>query len=123
MATIGTGRANGSCSLLHAAGIGYGASLALDLKVIVRLLDSPGRKEIDDPDELAFAAQRGITNTAAMNLADADGDGYDDNIEFGCSEATATVDDTTPSETNEDEDDEESHPVCIKRTNTKRMKR
>ena len=61
---------------------------------------------IDDPDELAFAAQRGITNTAAMNLADADGDGYDDNIEFGCSEATATVDDTTPSETNEDEDDE-----------------
>ena len=42
-----------------------------------------------------------------MNLADADGDGYDDNIEFGCSEATAgEVDDTTPSETNEDEDDE-----------------
>ena len=52
MATIGTGRANGSCSLLHAAGIGYGASLALDLKVIVRLLDSPGRKDINDPDEL-----------------------------------------------------------------------
>ena len=53
MATIGTGRANGSCSLLHAAGIGYGASLALDLKVIVRLLDAPCRKEIPELNELA----------------------------------------------------------------------
>ena len=63
MATIGTGRANGSGSLLHAAGIGYGASLALDLKVIVRLLDSPGRKEIDDPDELFPAIIEAWTNS------------------------------------------------------------
>ncbi len=29
MAVLGTGNANGGCSLLHAAGLGYGASLAL----------------------------------------------------------------------------------------------
>jgi shikimate kinase len=39
MAVLGVGTANGSCSLLHAAGLGYGASLALDLPVKVRLLD------------------------------------------------------------------------------------
>ena len=31
MAVIGTGQAHGACSLLHAAGTGYGASIALDL--------------------------------------------------------------------------------------------
>ena len=62
MATIGTGRANGSCSLLHAAGLGYGASLALDLKATVRLLDSPARKELDDPDNLFAAITDAWTN-------------------------------------------------------------
>ena len=61
---------------------------------------------IDDPDELAFAAQRGITNTAAMNLVDADEDGFEDHIEFGCSEAPAPVDNTTPGESNDDGDDD-----------------
>lgn len=62
MATIGTGKANGSCSILHAAGLGYGASLALDLKVTVRLLDSPARKELDDPDNLIDAITDAWTN-------------------------------------------------------------
>ena len=55
MAVIGTGSANGACSLLHAAGIGYGASLALDLPVNVRLLDAPPRREVEDPDGLLDA--------------------------------------------------------------------
>jgi len=55
MAVIGTGSAYGACSLLHAAGIGYGASLALDLPVNVRLLDAPPRREVDDPDGLLDA--------------------------------------------------------------------
>ena len=52
MAVLGSGDANGGCSLLHAAGIGYGASLALDLPVKVRLLDKEPRRELDDPDGL-----------------------------------------------------------------------
>ena len=52
MAVLGSGTSNGGCSLLHAAGIGYGASLALDLPVKVRLLDKEPRRELDDPDDL-----------------------------------------------------------------------
>ena len=52
MAVLGAGTSNGGCSLLHAAGLGYGASLALDLPVTVRLLDKEPRKELDDPDNL-----------------------------------------------------------------------
>ncbi len=52
MAILGKGTANGACSLLHAAGIGYGASLALDLPVIVRLLDKEPKSKLDDPDNL-----------------------------------------------------------------------
>lgn len=55
MAVIGTGSANGACSLIHAAGIGYGASLGLDLNVSVRLLDAPARRKITDPDGLLDA--------------------------------------------------------------------
>ena len=55
MAVIGTGSANGACSLLHAAGIGYGASLGLELSVKVRLLDAPARRDINDPDALLNA--------------------------------------------------------------------
>lgn len=55
MAVIGTGSANGACSLIHAAGIGYGASLGLDLPVTVRLLDAPARRDVDDPDALLNA--------------------------------------------------------------------
>ena len=43
MAVIGTGQAHGACSLLHAAGTGYGASLSLDLPVIVKALDKPSQ--------------------------------------------------------------------------------
>ena len=52
MAVIGSGSANGGCSLLHAAGLGYGASLALDLPVRVKLLDKESKRELDDPDGL-----------------------------------------------------------------------
>jgi len=55
MARLGKGQANGACSLLHAAGVGYGASLALDLPVVVTLLDKPSRRELDDPDGLLEA--------------------------------------------------------------------
>ena len=44
MGILGTGKANGACSLLHAAGLGYGASLALDLPLAVRLLDTPWKE-------------------------------------------------------------------------------
>jgi len=52
MAVSGSGNSNGGCSLLHAAGIGYGASLALDLPVRVRLLDKKSKRDLDDPDGL-----------------------------------------------------------------------
>ena len=55
MAVIGAGSATGACSLIHAAGIGYGASLGLDLPVNVRLLDAPPRRDVDDPDGLLDA--------------------------------------------------------------------
>jgi len=55
MAVLGVGTANGSCSLLHAAGLGYGASLALDLPVKVRLLDKESKKGLSDPDGLLEA--------------------------------------------------------------------
>ena len=52
MAVLGSGNSNGGCSLLHAAGIGYGASLALDLPVRVRLLDKESKRTLHDPDGL-----------------------------------------------------------------------
>ena len=52
MAVIGTGQAHGACSLLHAAGTGYGASLSLDLPVIVKALDRPSKRELKDPNNL-----------------------------------------------------------------------
>ena len=52
MAVLGTGTSNGGCSLLHAAGLGYGATLALDLRVTVRLLDKQSKRVLDDPDDL-----------------------------------------------------------------------
>ena len=52
MAVIGTGQAHGACSLLHAAGTGYGASLSIDLPVIVKALDKPSKRQLNDPDNL-----------------------------------------------------------------------
>ena len=48
MAVLGKGHAHGACSLLHAAGTGYGAAMALDLPVFVRLLDKPSTREVHD---------------------------------------------------------------------------
>ncbi len=55
MPMLGEGRANGGCSLLHAAGLGYGVSLGLDLPVLVRLYDRPLKKEPEDPHGLLTA--------------------------------------------------------------------
>jgi len=52
LAVLGTGTSNGGCSLLHAAGLGYGATLALDLRITVRLLDKQSKRVLDDPDDL-----------------------------------------------------------------------
>ena len=50
MAVIGTGQAHGACSLLHTAGTGYGASIALDLPIIVKALDRPSKRQLEDSD-------------------------------------------------------------------------
>ena len=52
MTILGSGQSHGACSLLHAAGTGYGSSMALDLPVAVRLLDSPSKRDLEDPDGL-----------------------------------------------------------------------
>ena len=52
MAVIGSGQSHGACSLLHAAGTGYGSSISLDLPVAVRLLDKPSKRNLEDPDGL-----------------------------------------------------------------------
>ena len=71
MAVLGTGTANGGCSLLHAAGLGYGASLALDLPVKVRLLDKMPKRELLDPDGLLDAILTAWSN-AGHALPDGD---------------------------------------------------
>lgn len=55
MAVLGKGSAHGACSLLHAAPLGYGASIPLDLPITVRLLDRPSKREVNDPDGLLNA--------------------------------------------------------------------
>ena len=50
MAVLGKGIAHGACSLLHAAGTGYGASMALDLPILVRVLDRKSKRELHDKD-------------------------------------------------------------------------
>ena len=52
MGVLGIGEAHGACSLLHAAGIGYGSSLAIDLNTKVALRDNPPKNMPNDPDNL-----------------------------------------------------------------------
>ena len=52
MAVLGQGTAHGACSLLHAAGTGYGASMALDLPILVRVLDKKSKRDVHDDDGL-----------------------------------------------------------------------
>ena len=52
MTILGSGQSHGAGSLLHAAGTGYGSSMALDLPVAVRLLDRPSKRDLEDPDGL-----------------------------------------------------------------------
>ena len=71
MTVLGTGNANGGCSLLHAAGLGYGASLALDLPVKVRLLDKEPRRNLEDPDGLLDAVLESWKN-AGLTIPEGD---------------------------------------------------
>lgn len=57
MAVLGRGTAYGSCSLLHALGTGYGASLSLDMSAKVMIKDNPDRQEIVDPHGLLDAVK------------------------------------------------------------------
>jgi len=52
MAVLGEGFAHGAISLLHAAGIGYGCSMAVDLNMKVRILDREPRNPVEDPDDV-----------------------------------------------------------------------
>ena len=71
MTVLGTGNANGGCSLLHAAGLGYGASLALDLPVKVRLLDKEAKRSLEDPDGLLDAVLESWKN-AGLKIPEGD---------------------------------------------------
>ena len=67
MAVIGTGQAHGACSLLHAAGTGYGASIALDLPIIVKALDRPSKRQLEDSDDvLPAVVEAWISNGLAL---------------------------------------------------------
>ena len=57
MAVLGRGTAYGSCSLLHALGAGYGASLSLDIPAKVMIRDNPDRQETVDPHGLLDAVE------------------------------------------------------------------
>ena len=52
MAVLGQGNAHGACSLLHAAGTGYGASMAINLPIRVRVLDKKSKRDVHDDDGL-----------------------------------------------------------------------
>ena len=67
MAVIGTGQAHGACSLLHAAGTGYGASIALDLPRIVKALDRPSKRQLEDSDGvLPAVVEAWVSNGLAL---------------------------------------------------------
>ncbi len=67
MAVIGTGQAHGACSLLHAAGTGYGASIALDLPIIVKALDRPSKRQLEDSDGvLPAVVEAWVSNGLAL---------------------------------------------------------
>ena len=55
MAVLGKGKAHGACSLLHAAGLGMGASLALDINAVAMVRDDEPKSPPSDPDGLLDA--------------------------------------------------------------------
>ena len=79
MAVLGKGNAHGACSLLHAAALGYGAGMALDLPVTVRLLDRPSKREVSDDDGVLEALL-----SAWMNAGHPLPEGFDrDDLHWG----------------------------------------
>lgn len=62
MAVLGKGEAHGACSLLHAAALGYGANIALNLSITVRLLDRPSKREVVDEDGVLDALMTAWNN-------------------------------------------------------------
>ncbi|WP_338172415.1 hypothetical protein [Candidatus Poseidonia alphae] len=67
MGVLGKGTAHGACSLLHAAALGYGASIALDLPMTVRLLDKKSKRDVHDHDNL-FASILQVWMDAGLAL-------------------------------------------------------
>ena len=55
MGVLGKGKAHGACSLLHAAALGLGASMALDLNTVAMVRDDEPKTPPDDPDGLLAA--------------------------------------------------------------------
>ena len=79
MAVLGKGHAHGACSLLHAASTGYGAAMALDFPVTVRLLDVPSKRDVHD----IFVASRAFSPQHHRTWLDAQGvSGVDENFSF-----------------------------------------
>ena len=64
---------------------------------------------IEDSAELSLALERGVTPTDAMNKADADDDGFEDSIEFGCTETSppTQIDNEDGDSSSDDSDDDE----------------
>ncbi len=55
MVVLGKGKAHGACSLLHAAALGLGASMALDLNTVAMVRDDAPKTPPKDPDGLLAA--------------------------------------------------------------------
>ncbi len=55
MGVLGKGKAHGACSLLHAAALGLGSSMALDLNTVAMVRDDAPNTPPDDPDGLLAA--------------------------------------------------------------------
>jgi len=69
LGVLGVGEAHGACSLLHAAGIGYGASLPIALNTKVALRDNPPKNSPNDPDDLLGCVLK-VWNEAGHKMPD-----------------------------------------------------
>ena len=72
LGVLGVGEAHGACSLLHAAGIGYGSSLPIALNTKVALRDNPPKNDPDDPDNLLNNVLKAWEN-AGHKMPDSEG--------------------------------------------------
>jgi len=63
---------------------------------------------IEDSAELSLAVERSVSPTDAMNKADADEDGFDDSIEFGCTQTSNPNPSDNVGDTNSTNDDSDN---------------